>query len=108
MQKLIAIAIFTAILGQPIGASASTPAATRQHDVPVLVDYFTLRPLGIVTSVAGFGLWVASVPIQVITRPTDMDKSFKSMVINPIRFTWVDPIGYHPDRVAANSAGEIR
>ncbi len=108
MYRLFITIIFIAILGQPIGSPAAGPAGTRANDVPVWVDSSTLRPLGILATAVGFTLWVVSTPIQVITRPTDMHKTFTTMVINPARFTWADPLGYHPDRVAAGKAGEIK
>ena len=107
MNKLIIAAIFIAILGQPIGASALATEGTRENETPVIIDALALRPLGILGTAFGFTLWVVSVPIQAVTRPTNIPNTFNSMVINPARFTWVDPLGHHPDRISSNSAGEI-
>ncbi|MCH7645530.1 MAG: hypothetical protein IH974_11950 [Myxococcales bacterium] len=108
MYKLFITIIFIAILAQPIGASAATSSGTRIDDVPVVMDVIPFRfPLGIIATATGFVLWVVTTPIQAITRPTDMHKTFKTLVINPARFTWVDPLGHHPNRVAAARAGEI-
>lgn len=106
MYKCFITIIFIAILVQPIGSSAATSSGTRADDVPVVMDV-TFRALGIPLTAFGFLFWVASTPIQAITRPTDMHKTFKTLVINPARFTWVDPLGHHPNRVAAARAGEI-
>jgi len=107
MYKLLVIAIFIAALSQPVGAFALTRTGARDNDVPVLFDAGVLRPLGFLLTVSGFTVWTVTAPIQAITRPTDMHKTFKSWVINPARYTWVDPLGYHPDRYAAELAGEI-
>ncbi len=108
MYKFLSTIIFIAILGQPIAASAAISGGTRKDDVPVVMDVIPFRfPLGVIMTATGIVLWVAIAPIQVITRPTDMHKTFKTLVINPARFTWADPLGYHPNRVAAARAGEI-
>ena len=107
MYKFFTTVILITLLGQPIAASAATSSGTRADDVPVVMDV-TFRSLGIVLTAAGFVFWVASTPIQAITRPTDMHKTFKTLVINPARFTWVDPLGHHPDRVEAARTGEIK
>lgn len=97
--------------------SLSTPATAGSviHDdaaadtsVPVILDALTMRPLGFAAMCVGFVWWTLNTPIMAITRPTDMHKSFKSMVILPARYTFVDPIGYHPDRRAAERTGTIQ
>ena len=109
MYKLFITIIFFAILAQPIGASAAISNGTRADNVPVVMDVLPLRfPLGMIMTATGFVVWVVLSPIQMITRPTDLHKTFKTLVINPARFTWVDPLGYHPNRVAAAKAGEIK
>ena len=111
MYKLFITIIFIAILGQPIGASAASHAGTRADDVPVVFDAFLMRPPGLVATVAGLVVFTVGVfvpPFFFWWRTPDMHKPFKSLVINPFRFTFVDPLGYHPSRVESNRAGEIR
>jgi len=108
MYKLFITIVAIAALAQPVLASAACHNCTREDDVPVVTDAATLRPLGIAATCIGFVFWVATAPIQAITRPTDMGKTFTSLVILPARFTWADPLGYHPDRVEAEKAGEIK
>jgi len=46
-------------------------------------------------------------PFVLAWRPSEMHKPFKSLVVSPFRFTFIDPLGYHPNRVESNRAGEI-
>jgi hypothetical protein len=65
--------------------------------VPELFDASTLRPLGILmTAVGTLGFCLMS-PVVLITRPTDIGKVFSQMVIDPARYTWVEPLGTHDD-----------
>ncbi len=61
-----------------------------------LLDLLLLRPLGLVTFLAGSVLFIVPVlPLVVITRPTDIGKPFEALVIRPARYVWVDPLGAH-------------
>jgi hypothetical protein len=110
MHKIFITAVCVALLAQPIGAAAATPGNARQDQVPVVFDALLMRPPGFVAMVGGFGLFALAVavpPFVLAWRPTEMHKTFKSLVVNPFRFTFVDPLGYHPNRVESNRAGEI-
>ena len=110
MHKIFATAICFALLAQPIGALAASPESARQDQVPVVFDALFMRPPGLVATVAGFGVWVVGVivpPFILAWRPPEMENTFKALVANPFRFTFVDPLGHHPNRVEANRAGEI-
>jgi hypothetical protein len=111
MYKLFITAICIALLAQPVAASAAPPASAREDQVPVVFDALLMRPSGFVAMVAGFAIWTAGVvvpPFILAWRPPEMHNTFKSLVINPARFTFVDPLGYHPNRVESNRKGEIK
>jgi hypothetical protein len=80
-------------------ATSSVPAAAYTEEdsasTPVVFDSIFLRPLGIVTFLFGSALFVAGLPILAITRPTDIATPWRSLVVNPARYVWVDPIGEH-------------
>ena len=108
MYKIFITAICIAVLAQPIGASAAI--SDRKDEIPVVFDAFIMRPLGFTAMVGGFFVYACGVicpPFILAWRPTDMHKPFVSLVINPFRYTFVDPLGYHPERVKSNRAGEI-
>lgn len=80
-------------------AFASTATATvAQGDAanasPV-VDVMILRPAGFLSLVVGTGLFVATAPIVLITRPHEIGKPFKQLVVRPAKYIWVDPLGGH-------------
>jgi hypothetical protein len=88
------------VLGQ---AGCAIQSHTQPQDpfdtraVPVLFDASTLRPVGILTTAFGtLGFCLIS-PFVLITRPTDIGKVFSEMVIDPARYTWVEPLGTHDD-----------
>jgi hypothetical protein len=110
MHKIFITAVCVALLAQPIGAAAATPENSRQDQVPVFFDALLMRPPGFVAMVGGLGLFALGVvvpPFVLAWQPTAMEKTFNSLVVNPFRFTFVDPLGHHPNRVDSNRAGEI-
>ena len=65
--------------------------------VPVLLDASVLRPAGLITVVGSFLEFVILAPVVAITRPTDFGTFWHSTMDDPVRFTFVDPLGSHPD-----------
>lgn len=63
--------------------------------VSPVVDVLLLRPLGLVTLIGGSALFLASLPIVLITRPHEVGKPFDLLVGAPVRYVWVDPLGSH-------------
>ncbi len=109
MRGFLGALMCAAVLAQPVGASNYTSSnGPASDEIPVILDAFIMRPIGLGITAMGFTTWALFTPIMAMTRPTDMHKTFKSYVINPARFTFVDPIGFHPDRVQAEKRGEIR
>jgi uncharacterized membrane protein len=110
MYKIFIAAFCVALLAQPVGAHAAAPDNAREDQVPVVFDALFMRLPGAVATAGGFVVWTAGVfvpPFLLAWRPTEMDQTFKALVVNPFRFTFVDPLGYHPNRVESNRAGEI-
>ena len=68
-----------------------------QDSVPVLFDAWVLRPAGLVSVVGGFVKFVAIAPVVAITRPTNFSTLWHSSMDGPIRFTFIDPLGNHPE-----------
>jgi hypothetical protein len=99
-RSLVALLASALILTQTACALSGHTQAADPFDprgVPVEFDATTLRPLGILmTGVGALGFCLAS-PIVLITRPTDIGKVFSKLVIEPARYTWVEPLGTHSD-----------
>jgi hypothetical protein len=80
----------------PAAASASLNNADRESSVPVVLDAFLLRPVGLGMLVVGTVAFGLMAPVMAITRPTDMDKPFQKLMVEPARYIFVDPLGMHP------------
>ena len=93
----LVVCSFLAVSAAP--ASAVELASNRpeqERSVNVLFDAFVLRPLGLVVTVSGavaYGVIIA--PLVAMTRPTDLGKPLKPLVLRPARYTFVDPLGEH-------------
>jgi hypothetical protein len=59
------------------------------------VDVLLLRPIAFVTLIAGTALFIVSVPFVAITRPHEIGKPFDTLVAEPARYIWMDPLGTH-------------
>ena len=88
------LAVLTLALALAPSASANANMDARGKVNPV-TDVLLLRPLGICATAAGAGLFLLSAPIVAITRPTQIAIPFEWLVMKPVRYTWIDPIGDH-------------
>lgn len=59
------------------------------------VDVLLLRPIAFVSLVGGVALFIVSVPFVAITRPHEIGKPFDTLVAEPARYIWMDPLGTH-------------
>jgi hypothetical protein len=78
----------------PFGATVLAEEKTPSKDIDsgtMIADLVLLRPLGIVATVAGAGLFIASLPFTIIGGNTAQagEKLFKE----PARFTFGRPLG---------------
>jgi hypothetical protein len=84
--------------------SLAAPAAAFTRDtgnapnqVPAVIDVLLLRPIGLLMTATGVALYVFPVaPMTMLVRPLDIAKPLGPLVVKPGRFTFADPIGYHP------------
>ncbi len=98
-----------------VGAGTPAFAGTFSSDigrseidtVPVVLDAIFMRPVGLLMTGLGIATFAVFAPIMLVTRPSNMNKPFNALVVNPARFTFVDPLGYHPDRNRAAVKGKI-
>jgi hypothetical protein len=89
------LAVMAAILMFSTTATAGTVSQSDAANATPVVDVMLLRPAGFVSLVVGTGLFIATSPIVLITRPHEIGKPFKSLVVRPAKYLWVDPIGGH-------------
>ena len=102
MSRLIAAMVSVFLL------AAGPAQAFEERDserVPVLFDLMTRVVFGIPLTIVGTAAMVPAGLLTAITRPTEIDKPFRYLVVAPARYTWVDPLGYHPDPNQDRSPG---
>lgn len=90
---LLATAALLAGTAAPPAAQATTSSKESVSELDPTVDAFLLRPLGIVATVVGTGLFVGSSPFYLVTRPHEIDEPFKTFVARPAVWTWGRPLG---------------
>ncbi len=98
-----------------VGAGTPAFAGTFSSDigrseidtVPVVFDALFMRPRGILMTGLGIVTFAVMAPIMLVTRPSNMNKPFNTLVVLPARFTFADPLGYHPDRNRAAGKGKV-
>ena len=93
MSRLLAALACVFLLAGPAHALEE-----RDGDrVPVMFDLLTRVVFGIPLTIVGSAAMVPVGFFTAITRPSEIDKPFRILVLGPVRYTWVDPLGYHPD-----------
>ncbi len=90
---LAAILMFTTVFAST--ANADTISQGDAANASPVVDALVLRPAGFLSLIVGTTLFLATAPIVLVTRPTDIDKPFKQLVVRPAKYLWVDPLGGH-------------
>jgi putative copper export protein len=96
---LVACGLLAAHAAPAAAQSSTLNNADRESSVPVVLDALVLRPVGLAMTVVGAAIVAVPVaPVMAITRPTDMGKPFRVLVVAPARYTFVDPLGLHPPR----------
>ena len=76
-------------------ASLSVNRSVDERSVPVVMDALILRPVGLLMTIGGAVLYGVAAPFVAITRPSDLGKPLEPLVLNPARYTFVDPLGEH-------------
>jgi len=95
---MVAALLATAVLvagASPAFAYEDVGFESRQRETPVLLDAFFLRPMGLVLTGLGMVAFLPAAAFVGITRPTEIGKPFKLLVVKPFRYTFMDPLGEH-------------
>lgn len=97
LRRLIAgLATVSLLAGAALPVGAQVTETEQSPNIHPAADALFMRPLGFVSLVTGAVLFVPAGLFTALTRPQDMDEVFDAMVMGPVRFTWVDPLGSHP------------
>jgi len=97
LAVMAATLMFQAAFVQSAAAQtvAQTVAQGDAANASPVVDVMLLRPAGFVSLVVGSGLFLVTAPIVLVTRPHEIGKPFKQLVLRPAKYVWVDPLGGH-------------
>jgi hypothetical protein len=76
-------------------ASADSVAQGDSANASPAVDSIVLRVTGMLSLVAGTGLFLIATPFVLVTRPHEIGRPFKQLVVRPAKYVWADPIGGH-------------
>ena len=85
-------------LASPAAATSALgrDIADGESAVPIVFDAVVLRPLGLMMTLLGTMVYAFPVaPLTALTRPSDLAKPFKLLVVTPLRYTFMDPLGHH-------------
>jgi hypothetical protein len=93
MAVMAAVMLFSTIFSTT--GMAQTRAQADVENAPVAVDVLLLRPAGFISLIVGTALFLVTSPIVLVTRPHEIGKPFKQLVMRPAKFLWVDPLGGH-------------
>jgi hypothetical protein len=67
------------------------PLAPETRALAVVADLVLARPLGLVATVVGTGLFVAALPFEVLSG--DLKTPGRLLVVEPARYTFTRPVG---------------
>lgn len=80
------------VVAQPVAAAGAADYEPAPPSAAAMaVDLLLVRPLGLVATVVGTGLFVASLPFSLLGMNTD--EAFVRLVGQPAEFTFLRPLG---------------
>ena len=96
IRTIVALLAASALLcGSAMAAPFNQGLSGPEKETPLFLDMLVLRPGGLVLTAVGTVLFVATSPIVLVTRPTDIAKPFKALVARPFAYTFMDELGEH-------------
>lgn len=97
MRKTVAIlsvaALITCALPAPV--MADTSGNESGDDGAVIIDLALLRPIGLVATIGGTAIFIASLPISLPTG--SVGKTFNALVKQPAKYTFWRTLGEEED-----------
>lgn len=90
-KRLILTTVLVFLLTGLAPRLALSDVTAEERDLAYLTDVAVLRPVGLVATVAGFALFLVTLPISIPTL--SIEKSFDILVVNPASYTFVRELG---------------
>ena len=97
LRRILALTAATLMFTMPLSQTAVAGDVSQGDaaNASPVVDVMILRPAGFLSLLVGTGLFLVTAPIVLVTRPHEIDKPFKQLVLRPAKYIWVDPLGGH-------------
>ena len=93
LASVLAVLALSLVMAPSAAALGNNLDASGQ--VNPVIDILLLRPLGIVATAHGVAFFLVAAPIVALTRPSELGVPFEWLVMKPVRYTWIDPLGDH-------------
>ena len=93
-----ALAVAALVAGHAAPAAAGTLDTVDRNSMHPLVDLVLLRPFGLAATAAGVVAFPFAAAATAIVRPDDVGKTFDYLVMQPVQYTFLDPLGSHGGR----------
>ena len=90
---LIAVALLL-VQAAPVAATTGQTIENRGK-TNLFADMLILRPLGLAMVGVSTAVWLGMAPLVALIRPRDLDDSMEYLILRPVRYTFVDPLGHH-------------
>lgn len=94
LTKMTALILVMALFSAPLAFAETQGMQARDEQVDaakMVADTVLARPLGLVSTIIGFGVFIVSSPFSALGGNTD--EAWNAMVANPARFTFKRPLG---------------
>lgn len=96
MRQSLRLTLAAALLATASGLASADEYRATAEDTPSAgamgFDLLIVRPLGLVATVLGTGLFVLQLPLSLIQGEPPMDPA-KALVVEPAQFTFMRPLG---------------
>ena len=94
VKRHIACLVITAMLVALYGVPALAQIDQHKEEIQaeaMLADALVVRPLGALSTIAGFAAFIISLPFS--AWGGNVDKAYQKMVVEPAKFTFKRPLG---------------
>ena len=96
IAALCTVVFIAGLAGPALGdAEFTSQLPSENASSHPVVDLIFLRPLGFAALVGGASLFIPAGAYALMTRPQEIDKPFRWLIVKPARYIWADPLGEH-------------
>ncbi len=98
-RSLIAAALVVTLLASTAQAASTKFVGEDEHasdTASPMTDLFLMRPLGLTATALGTALMAPAALLMVVCgKPHEISVPFHYLMLEPVRFTFMDPLGSH-------------